>query len=85
METVCAASEVLLKYFLNVLQTIRGDDDYSALQTQQYVHAIQVLCVGKGFLTSAEFSALIETMKSENISQNPFSIGKTDQIIFLLR
>lgn len=85
LEIVCTACEVLLNYFLNALHVTRSDLNLNTLQSQQYINAIRVLCIGKGHLTSTEFSSLVETMKGDNFPQHPLSTGKSVfKLIFLL-
>lgn len=77
LEKVCAACEVLLKYILNTLHRERSDLTINTQQLERYINAIQLLCIGKGSLTSTEFSSLVEIMKGENLPQQSVTTGKT--------
>lgn len=55
--------------------------ELSTSQIQQYINTIQVLCVGKGYLTTAEYSSLVEIMKGETLPQNYLSTGKEHFIL----
>lgn len=74
LDVVCSACEILLKYILNVLHVAKSE--LSTTQIQQYINTIQVLCIGKGYLTSTEYSSLVEIMKGETLPQNYLSTGK---------
>lgn len=73
---MCAACEVLLKYILNALHVARSEVNLNTLQTEQYINAIRVLCIGKGSLNSIELVSLVEIMKGENLPNPSLGAGK---------
>lgn len=71
LETVSAACRVLLKYLISALQTVTSDTNQnSSANVERFLNAIRVLCIGTGLLPSTEVSALINTMKGENLPSN---------------
>lgn len=70
LETVSAACRVLLKYLISALQTVTSDTNQNSAHVERFLNAIRVLCIGTGLLPSTEVSALINTMKGENLPSN---------------
>lgn len=70
LETVSAACRVLLKYLISALQSVISDANPNSAHVERFLNAIRVLCIGTGLLASTEVSALINTMKGENLPSN---------------
>ncbi|KAF7280363.1 hypothetical protein GWI33_006135 [Rhynchophorus ferrugineus] len=69
--TASAACRVLLQYLLNALQNAGSEQYQDSAAIERYLNAIRVLCVGTGLLSTTEVSSLVDTMKGENLPQQP--------------
>lgn len=76
LETVSAACRVLLKYLLSALQVTFSEANPNSAQIERYLNAVRVLCIGTGLLSSSEVTVLVDTMKGENLPQQPLPTGK---------
>lgn len=83
LETVSAACRVLLKYLISALQLAISDSCPNTAQIERFLNAIRVLCIGTGLLPSTEVSALVNTMKGENLpsNSNPSNTGTSQFVL----
>lgn len=71
LEIASSACRVLLKYLLAALNVLGKEQSPNCVLIERKLKAVRSLCVNVGLLSSSDLTALVNTMKGENVSNTP--------------